>query len=75
MRNENTVDRSVRRNRNAIDQGVNRVPEKLEAGNERDVELARGKFFAERARVIEHNFTGPAMDERPRVEILNATDP
>ena len=68
------MDRSVGRNRNAVDQGVNRIAEKLEAGNERDVEPAGGEFLAKRAGVIEDDFARPAVDERTRVEIFNATD-
>ena len=40
VRDENAVDRPVRRNRDAIDQRVNRIPEKFQTGDERDLERA-----------------------------------
>jgi hypothetical protein len=67
--------RAVRRNRNVIDECVNRVTKKFETGNERNVELRGGQFFAEHARMVEHDFAGPSVNERTGVEILNATNP
>jgi hypothetical protein len=69
------VDWPVRADRDAIDQGVNGVPQKFETGDERDVEGASRKFVTKNAGMIEHNFARPAVDERTRVEIFDATDP
>src|SRR6266404_3841025 len=72
---KNAVHRAARRDRNAVDERVNRVAQKFETGNERDVELGGGQFLAEHARMSEHDFARPSVNERAGVEILNATDP
>ena len=65
----------MRGNANAIDQDVDRVPKKFETGDERDVQSALRQLLAELARMIEHDLARPSVNERPSVEILNATDP
>jgi hypothetical protein len=75
MCNEHAVDRTVRRNRNAVDERVNRIAQKLETGDKRHIKRCGREFFAEGARMIEHDFAGPAVDEGTGVEILNATNP
>ena len=75
VRDEDAVHRPVRRNGNAVDERVNGVAQKFETRDERDLQRTLGKLLAELARMIEDDLAGPPVNERTRVEILNATDP
>jgi hypothetical protein len=68
------VNWSVGRNRNVINDSINGVPQKLETGNKRDIEVTVRQSLAQSRRVIELNVIWPAADERTRVEIFYATD-
>lgn len=74
MRNNNAVNRSVRRDGNSIDDPVNRSPQIFQARDQREIEVAAGEFLAKRGRVIEIDSTRPTADERARIKIFNATD-
>ena len=74
MREEDAVDRAIGGDRELIDDRVDRVAQKFETGNKRDIEFARGKLPAKRRRMIEMHRATPAVDERPGVEIFDATD-
>ena len=74
VRNNNAVNRATCRNGNAVDNPVNRVAEKLEAGNESDIEFTRAEPPAKRRWMIELDRPRPAMDKRPGIEIFNAAD-
>ena len=69
------MDRPVRGDRDAVHQGVDRIPQEFETRYQGHVQEAAGEPIAESARMIVNDFPGPAMDERARVEILNASNP
>ncbi len=74
MRYEDTRDRPVGTNRDPVDDRVNRIAQILEAGNESDIQFARGQFPRERGRLSKFDRARPAVNQRTRVEILNATN-
>jgi hypothetical protein len=74
MCDDDAVNWSVGRNGNAINDSINGVPQKLETGNKRDIEVTVRQSFAQTRRVIEVDVTWPAANERTRVEIFYATD-
>jgi len=74
VRDDHAVNRAIGRDRDAIDNRVDWIAQKLEARDERNVELGAGKFPTKRGRVIEIYFALPAVDEWSSVEIFNATD-
>src|SRR5207237_2304491 len=65
----------VRRDRNAIHNLVNGISQKLKARDQSNVELAGREFSAQRRWMIQNHCARPAMDQRPSVEIFDATDP
>jgi hypothetical protein len=74
VRDNDTVNRSVRGNGNIVNDPVNRITQNFEAGDKRNIEFAGGKFIAERRRMVEVHVAFPAVDERAGVEIFYATD-
>ena len=75
VRDKDAVDGAVGRNRNAVDEGVNRVAKKFETRDQRDIERSGGEPLAKGGGMIEDDLARPPVNERTRVEILNATDP
>jgi hypothetical protein len=73
VRDNDTVNRSVRGNANVINDPVNRVTQKFEAGDERNIEFPGRKFIAERRWMIEVHIAFPTADKRAGVEIFYAT--
>ena len=74
MRDYHAVNRSGRRNRKIIHDPVNWIAQKFETGSKGDIKLAAGKFPAQRRRVVEMHVAWPPSNQRPRVEILDATN-
>ena len=75
VRDNDTVNWAVRGNGNFVNNPVNGVTQKFEAGDERNVEFAGGKFIAERRWMIEVNVACPSSNEWTGVEIFDAADP
>src|SRR6266571_3279702 len=75
MREINAVNRATRGNRQAIDNRIDWVAQKFEAGNQRHIQLAFREHSTERRRMIKTDFPRPAMNERPGIEIFDATEP
>jgi hypothetical protein len=74
MCDDDAINWSIGRNGNVINDSVNGVPQKLETGNKRDIQVAVCQSFAQSGRVIGLNVIWPAANERTRVEIFYATD-
>ena len=74
MRDNHAVNRAVGSDRCMINDPVNRISEKFETGNERNIQLAAREPSAKRGWVIKHYLAGPAVGQRPRVEIFNTAD-
>ncbi len=74
MCDDDTVNWSVGRNRDVINDSINGVPQKLETGNKRDIEVTVCQSFAQSRRVIGLEVIWPAVNERTRVKIFYATD-
>ena len=74
MRDYHTVNRAVGRYRNIVNNPINRVPQKLETGNKRNIELAFRESVTQSGRMVELNIARPAADERTSVEIFYAAD-
>ncbi len=74
MCDDNAVDRSGRRNRNIIHDLVDWIAQKFETGSKRDIQLASGKFIAQRRWVVEIDIAWPPSNQRLRVEIFDAAD-
>jgi hypothetical protein len=71
---DDAVNWSVGRNRNVINDSINGVPQKLETGNESDIEVTVRQSFAQSRWVIGLDVIWPAANEGTRVEIFYATD-
>lgn len=74
MGNHHAVNRAVGSNRDVVHDRVNGVAQIFEARDEGDIELPGGQLPAERGGMIEMNRTGPAVNQRSRVEILDAAE-
>ena len=61
VRHEYTPDGTVGRNRNAIHDRVNWITQKLEAGDERDIQVTRGQARTEGSGMIVSDFAAPAV--------------
>jgi hypothetical protein len=71
---DDAVDWAVGRNGNVINDSINGVPQKLETGNECDIEVTVRQPFAQSRWVIGLDVIWPAANKRVRVEIFYATD-
>ena len=74
MCDDHAVNRTFGRNRNSIDNAISGIPEKFETGNQRNIEIAALQLGAQDRRMIKNNFARPTADQRPSIEIANATN-
>src|SRR4030095_5488485 len=70
----NAEDWSIARDRDVIDQRVMRMLQDFERWNQRRIQLPRGKIARQRTRMLEGDRARIAVNERLRIEILNAAD-
>ena len=75
MRDDHAVNRTIGSDRNIIDDRVNGIAQVFEARDERDIELTDCELPAKRGRMIELNRARPAVNQRSRVQVLDAAEP
>src|SRR5947208_8636378 len=68
------VDGPMRSDRHAVDDKEFRAKKQLEARDEGDVQVALRELCTKCCRMVENDAPRPAVNERPRVQILNAAD-
>lgn len=75
MGNEDAVDRPIGSDRDAIDDGVDGMTKIFKARDQSGIEFTGCQGLTQTRRVIETHFAAPALDERPGIEVLDATEP
>jgi hypothetical protein len=74
MRDDHAVNRAEGGDGNGVHDSVMRPTQILDARDERDIELAAREFCTKRGWMIEFNRPGPAVNQRPGVEVFYAAD-